>query len=91
MGMNNIIISFGTITVSTLLFLFISCASNPIRNEGIIAEAIIDEYVGSKNCAECHMDKYDDWSQRLMASFVKYKKDDSISPYNPVPYAIYIN
>jgi hypothetical protein len=76
MGMNNIIISFGTITVLALLLSFISCASNPIRNEGIIAEAIIDEYVGSSDCAECHEDKYDDWSQRLMSSFVRYKKDD---------------
>ncbi len=65
-GKDNIIIYFSTMTVLAFLSLFISCASNPIRNGGIIAETVIDEYVGSKDCAECHIDKYDDWSQSLM-------------------------
>ncbi len=68
-------ISFSTIITFGLLLLLISCASTSIRNEGIIAEAPIDEYAGSKACADCHMDKYEDWSQRLMSSFVRYRKD----------------
>lgn len=47
------------------------------RDEGIIAEAPLGEYVGSKSCEACHAIVYTKWSKRLKADFVRFKKDES--------------
>lgn len=45
------------------------------RDEGIIAEAPLSEYAGSKSCSECHKERYETWAKRLKANFVRYLKD----------------
>ena len=65
--------------VFVLLFLKASNAATQIRDEGIIAEAPVEDYVGSKACAECHQGKYEDWSGKYMSHFVRYRSDISES------------
>lgn len=60
-----------------LLFVNASNAATQIRDEGIIAEAPIEDYVGSKACAGCHQGKYEDWSEKHMSHFVRYRRDIS--------------
>ena len=65
--------------VFVLVFLKASSATTQVRDEGIIAEASIENYVGSNACAECHQGKYDDWSGKHMSHFVRYRSDTSES------------
>ena len=74
---NNIAYSVATVLVH--LFLKASNAATQIRDEGIFAEAPIEDYVGSKACAECHQSKYEDWSGKHMSHFVRYRRDISKS------------
>jgi len=50
-----------------------------IPDEGITAEAPIEDYIGSNACKECHQEKYDDWSGKHMSHFVLYSSDVSES------------
>ena len=46
-------------------------------DEGITAEAPIEDYIGSNACKDCHQEKYDDWSGKHMSHFVRYRNDTS--------------
>ena len=69
--------AFASTTVLLLLFINTSNAATQTHYEGIIAESSIEDYVGSKACAECHQDKYEDWSGKHMSDFVRYRRDIS--------------
>jgi len=45
------------------------------REEGIPAEAPLDEYSGSEACATCHQEIYDKWKKRVKSSFVRYRQN----------------
>ena len=62
-----------------LLFLQAPISARQIRNVGITAEASIEQYIGSDECAACHQGKYDDWSGKHMSHFVRYRSDISES------------
>jgi hypothetical protein len=51
-----------------------------VRDEGIIATAPADAYVGSANCSECHPGQYAHWSRTLKARFVRLRKDVAALP-----------
>ena len=53
--------------------------ASKITDEGITAEAPIEDYIGSNACKECHQEKYDDWSGKHMSHFVRYRSDASES------------
>ena len=53
--------------------------ASKITDEGITAEAPIEDYIGSNACKECHQEKYDDWSGKYMSHFVRYRSDTSES------------
>lgn len=62
-------------TAILLLLVEASGAATQFRNEGIAAEASIEEYVGSSACSACHRGKFDDWSGKHMSRFVRYRYD----------------
>ena len=62
------------IMVASIILSLPGHASKLIREEGIPAEAPLDEYSGSKNCASCHQEIYDNWKNRVKSSFVRYRE-----------------
>ena len=50
------------------------------RDEGIIATAPADAYVGSASCSECRPGQYDHWSKTLKARFDWMRKDVAVLP-----------
>ena len=45
------------------------------RDEGIILDGSLKDYIGSGACAVCHASLHEKWSKRLKAGFVRYRKD----------------
>ena len=56
---------------TVLLFAEATYAAMEFRDEGIAAEASIEEYIGSNACSECHQGKYEDWSGKHTSHFVR--------------------
>ena len=67
--------SSGVILLVVLSFYLAPYNDAQARDEGMTAEAPLDQYTGSGSCRECHEDQYKAWSENLMASFVSYRED----------------